>query len=266
MTALACLAQQERRAPCHHIFTEINKVGQELTKGQLFWSATIQRKHVTAEIGLHRSKAVKLVHHDFGCRIALQLDHYPHAITVRFVLYVRNPVDLLLAHLFRDFFDHGGFIHLIANLVDDDRKAVLANFLDPGLGTHDYTAAPLKIGFARAGSAQHDAAGREVRAGNIFDQLFRRQVGVFDQGLAGIDYFAQIMRRDIRRHTHGNTTCTVDQHVRETCRQNSGFAFLAIVVVDEVDGFLVQIAGHERRDLVQARFRIAHGRSAIAVH
>ena len=266
VAAFTRLAQQIGSAAGDDIFAEIDEGCQELAQGQLFGPAAVERQHVTAEIGLHRGETVKLVHHHFGGGVALQLDHNPHAVAVRFILNMGDAVDLLLAHLLGDLFDHGGFIHLIANLVDDDGETVFANLFDTSLGPHDHTATPLKIGFARARTTQHDPAGGEVGAGDIFDQLFRGQIGVLDQGLTGVDHFAQVVRRDVGRHTNGDTARAIDQHIRETCRQNCRFAFFAIVVVDEINGFLVQIAGHEGRDLIKARFRITHRRSAIAVH
>ena len=266
VAAFTRFAKQISRAAGDNIFAEINERGQELAQGKLLWPPTVQRQHVTTEIGLHRCETIELVHHHFGGGIALQLDYDAHTVPVRFILNMGDAVDLFLAHLFGDFFDHRGLVHLIANLIDDDGKPVLANFFDTGLSPHNHAAAPLKVGFACTGPAQHDPACGEVGAGNIFNQLFRGQIGIFDQRLTGIDHFAQIVRRNVRRHTDGNTASTIDQHVWKTCRQNSRFAFFPIVVVDEIDGLLVQIAGHERRDLIKARFRITHGRSTIAVH
>ena len=52
------------------------------------------------------------------------------------------------------------------------------------------------------------------------------------------------MRRDVGGHADGDAGGAVDQQVREAGRQDGGFLVLAVVVVLEVDGFLVDVADH----------------------
>ena len=82
---------------------------------------------------------------------------------------------------------------------------------------------------------------------------------------AGVDDFAEIVRRDVGRHADGDAAGAVDQQVRELGRQNRRL-FLRIVVVGlEIDGVLVDIAEHFHRRFGQARFGIPVGRRRIAV-
>ena len=90
--------------------------------------------------------------------------------------------DLFIAGSFGDAFNHGGFIHLIWNFTDDNRKTVTADFFDGGFSAGHNAAATFEVCFAGAGAAQHNTTGWEVGAGNVFDQFFGREVGVFDQG------------------------------------------------------------------------------------
>ena len=49
-----------------------------------------------------------------------------------------------------------------------------------------------------------NAAGREIRPRHNFDQLGRRRLGPIQQQQAGVDQFADIVRRNGRRHAHGD--------------------------------------------------------------
>ena len=260
------LAQQVGGAPGHYILAEIDEGRQEAPQGQCFGPPAVEGEHVAAEIGLHRGEAEKLVHHHFGGGVALQLHHDAHAAAVGFVLHMGDAVDLLFAHLFRDLFDHRGFVHLIGNLVDDNGVAVLADLLHPGLGAHDDAAAPLKVGFARAGTAQHDPARGEIGAGDVFDQLFASQVRVFDQRQRGIDNLAEVMGRDVGGHADGNTARTVDQHVGIARGQNRRFTVLAVIVVLKIDGIAVDVFQQILRGLFHPHFGVAIGGGLVAIH
>ena len=126
---------------------------------------------LTPKVVCSGGEAVELVEHDVGHRVALQLDHDAIAVAVGLVAQVGDALDLLLAHQFGDALDHRRLVHLIGNLGDDDRLAVLAQLLDLDLAAHDDRAAAGVVGGADAGAAEDDAAGREIRARHDLDQL-----------------------------------------------------------------------------------------------
>jgi hypothetical protein len=152
------------------------KCGEEIAQRQLLGPAAVERQHVAAERGLHRREAEKLVEHHLGRRVALQFDHHAHADAVGFVGDVADALDLLLAHRVGDAFDHGRLVHLVGDLVDDDRVAVLAHLLDMGAGADDDRAAPLQIGLARARPAEDQRPGGKVGGRDVLHQLFAGQV------------------------------------------------------------------------------------------
>ncbi len=205
MAALSCFAQFKRCAACHDLFAECDEVGQEGAQGQLFRPSAVQGEHVRAERRLHRCKAEQLIQNDFSCCVTLQLDHDAHTDPVGFVLHVRNALDLLLAGQFGDLLDHRSFVHLIRDLINDDGVAIFADLFYACLCSDDDRAATFKIGFTRTRAAQNHPASREVRSRDIFDQLFGRQIGIFDQRQSGITDLAQIMGRDTRGHTNRDT-------------------------------------------------------------
>ena len=85
---------------------------------------------------------------------------------------MRHAFDAFVAHFGRNLLNHCSFVHLIRDLFDDNSPTVFAQLFKAGFGPVDNAATTFKISFTRAGAAQHDAPCREVRTGDIFDQLF----------------------------------------------------------------------------------------------
>ena len=226
----------------------------------------MQGQHVAAESLLQRREAVKLIQHHVGGRVALQFDDDADAVAVALVLHMVQAFDLFLPHQFADATDQVFLVHLIGDLVDDDRVAVLTDLLHPRLGAHDDGSAPLVIRFARAGAAEDIGAGREIGRRDVLHQVGDLKVRVLDQRQRRIDHFAEVMRGNVRRHANGDAARAVDEDVRETRGQDGRFAVLAVIVVLKVDRVLLDILKKRRGGFVHADFGIAHGGGRIAVH
>ena len=210
--------------------------------------------------------AVKLVEHHVRHGVALDLDDDAHAVAVGFVAQVGDALDLLLAHELRDLLDQRRLVHLIRDLGDDDRLALLADLLHLGLGPHDDGAAARGVGRLHASAAEDHAAGREVRTGNDLDQLFGRDVGILHEGQATVDDLAQVVGRHVGGHADRDAAGAVDEEVREPGGQNRRFVLRLVVVRVEVDRVLVDILEQRHRRAGEAGLGIAHGRRRVAVH
>jgi hypothetical protein len=99
----------------------------------------------------------------------------------------------------------------------------------------------------------------------MLHDLRQRDRRIVDQRHAAIDDFGEIVRRDVGRHADGDAARAVDQQVREPRRQDGRFMFGAVIIVLEIDSFLVDVFQQFVRDLFQTRFRVAHRRGRIAV-
>ena len=117
------------------------------------------------------------------------------------------------------------------------------HLFDLGGRPHADRAAAGAIGVDDAGSSEDRAARREVGALDELHEVVGRGVGIVDQVDDGVDDLAEVVRRDVRGHADRDALAAVDQQVREAGRQHLGALELARVVVDEVDGVLVD-AGH----------------------
>ena len=81
----------------------------------------------------------------------------------------------------------------------------------------------------------------------------------------GRDDFAEVVRRDVGRHAHGNARSAVDQQIGHTCRQHHRLLQAAVEVVDEIDGIFVDIHQHFLSNAAEAGFGVAHRRRGIAI-
>ena len=95
--ALLGAAQLVLRAANDDLALVIDVVPEHLAQRQRARDVVDQRDHVHAERRLQRRVLVELVEHDLRDRVALELDHDPHAATVGLVAQVADLRDLLLA-------------------------------------------------------------------------------------------------------------------------------------------------------------------------
>ena len=88
---------------------------------------------------------------------------------------------------------------------------------------------------------------------------------VVDQRDAGVDHFAEIVRRDIGRHPDRDTAGAVDQQIGEARRQDDRLFLRAVVIGLVVDGVFVDVFEQRHRGPGEPRFRVPHGCGRIAV-
>ena len=265
MGAVAGLVEQELGAARHDLFAEGDEQRQQILQVHHLRPARIQRQDIGSKIRLQRREAIELVQHDIRHRLALQFDHDTKAIAVGFVAQIGDALDLLLAHQFGDALDHGGLVHLVGNFRDDDGFAVLADGVDRHLAAHHDRAAAEMIGRADALAPKDDAAGREIRPGDDGDEVVDAERGIVDQRDAGVDHFAEVVRRDIGGHADGDAAGAVDQQVRKLRRQNRRFSLGIVIVRLEINGVLINIGENRERRSSETRFRISICRRRIAI-
>jgi len=127
------------------------------------------------------------------------------------------------------------------------------------------TAAPGAISLANAGRAVDDGSGREIGARDVLHQRLEVERRVVDQRDAGVDHFAQVMRRDIGRHADRDATRSVDEQVRDARRQHRRLTLLAVVVRHEIDRFHVDVGEQFAGNAVEAALGITHRSRGIAI-
>ena len=232
---------------------------------EAFGPPAVNRQHVGAERRLQIRELVEVVQHDIGDSIALQLDDDANAFAVALVPKVRDAFYSLVAHQIGDLFDQHALVHLIGNFGDDQRFAILADVLGFDARSHDDRAARLVVGEQNAAAPEYHRSCREIRPRDDLAQFVDGDFRVVEIGDAGIDHFAEIMRRNVGCHADRDTARTVDEQVWKLGWQHRRLEQPVVVVRFEIDRLVVEIVEQRHRDLGQARFRVALGGGRIAV-
>ena len=94
---------------------------------------------------------------------------------------------------------------LIEKIVENQAQAIIPAFLDGISGTHDHAPLASGIGFFQVIPHHNFRARREIRPLNKLHEVFRRRILVFDKRRSRVQYFSDIVRRNVRGHTDGNT-------------------------------------------------------------
>src|SRR5258707_7462238 len=206
-----------------------------------------------AERFLHLRVFEKIVQDELRLFTALQLDDDAHAFARGFIAHVGDAFELFRLHQFGNALDQPRFVHLVRNFGDDDAFAVFSGLFDGGFGAHDEAAAARFVSGFDAFTARDVRSGREIRSRHNLHHFFQRRVWFFDQQNGGVHDLPQIVRWDVRGHTDGDATRTIDEQIRDARRQHHGFFARLIEVWNEIDGFFFQVGENIFRNFRQAR-------------
>ena len=258
-------AQIMNAAPRDHIAAVIKEMLQHLLQVQKLRAPSAQRHHIDAEAGLQRRAAVQIIQHDFGAGVAAQFHHHPGAVLVGLVTDLLDSGNFLLAGQQGDLLHAAGLVHAVGQFRDHDGIASRP-FLDFRPGPELNRSAAGAVGLDHAGFTHNLRGGGEVRSGQVLHQRVNADIGLVAQGQRRVNDLAQVMRRNVGGHAHGDARGAVHQQIGKPGRQHGGFLLRSVVVIDEVHRLAVDIGKHERSDRRHADFGVAHGRRRIAIH
>jgi hypothetical protein len=209
---------------------------------------------------------VELVEHHGRDRVALELHHEPHAVAVGLVAHRADPLDPLLQHQLDDLLVEPRLVHLVGDLVDDERGLAGGRLLlDDDASPHHDAAAAGRVRLAKAGDAVDVAAGREVGPLDVLEELVDRGVGILRQDLDRRADLAQVVRRHVGRHADRDAARPVHQQVRDPRRQDRRLLELVVEIGLEVDRVLLDVVERRDRDARHPRFGIPVRGRRIAV-
>ena len=271
MVAFFGLAQQVTGSALNRLDPEVEEDLEHLAQGEQHRLAVHQRQHVGTEIALQWRELEQVVQHHLGIGIPAQFDDDPHAVAVGFVANVGNPLELLVVHQLGNALDQRGLVGLIGQLRDDHSVAIGAPLgldrLNRGHAAHrDGTAAGF-VHLPNPAPPQDLTAGGEVRSLDDGGQLTIADFGVGDQREQAINQLGEVVGRNVGGHAHRDPRRAIQQQLRDARRHHRWFLLGAIEVVDEIDGFaldvLQQAVGRQRP---QPRFGVSHGGRRIVIH
>ena len=151
--------------------------------------------------------------------------------------------------------------------MDDDGVFALRLICDDlGLGPHVDATPTCAIGLHNPCTPIDLRAGGEIRAGDVLHELIHVDIWVLQRRQTARDHFAQIVGWDVGGHSHCNPRRSVDQKIGHPGGQHRRYLLGAVVVVDKVDCFLVQVCEQGMGNFGHANFGVTHGGGRVAVY
>ncbi len=227
----------------------------------------MQGHHVDAEHALHRCLLVEIVQHDVADFAFTQLDYDAHAVFIGLIAQLTDAFDTLVAHELCDFLDQACFVDLVRQLRNDDCLTPLfAELLDLRARPNIDTAASRAICRIDSRGAVNDACGREIGPRKVFHQSGYIDRRIVDQDQRRGDHLIEIMRRYIRCHSNRDARGAIDEKVWQPRGHDRRLFFRSIVVLDEIDRFLVDVCKQLVRNPRHSHLGVTHRRRRISVN
>ena len=258
------LVELELRAAGDHLEAVVHVAAEEVLQVHDARAALVDREHVRAERRLQLGVPVEFVEDDLAHGVALEL-HDDADILGGLVADVRDALDDLLLHEVGHVLDHLGLVDHVGNLGDHDPLAVALPLLDLGAAAHADLPPSELVHRADAVHAADHRAGGEVGALHELHEVIDRAVAVVDVVRDAVAELAEVVRRDVRRHAHGDALRAVQQQVRELRRQDGRLGERLVEVRHHVHGVLFEVREHFLGGLLHAHLGVAHGGGAVAV-
>ena len=264
MQALKHFLQTMVQTTAHRIAAEGQPFGEDLQ--QVFHRrTTVQTNHVQVDAVafFQIGSGEQVVHHLLHVHaVRARHDHQTGRVfVVRFVAQVVHHRQLFIAHLGGNLLQHLRTGHLVRQR-GDHHGAIL--FIPHRAHAHGATA--VLVDFADFRTRGDDLGfGRIVRPLHDLQQIVQRGFWLLNQGDGRFRHFTQVVRRNVRRHAHGDTGRAVQQDVRQTRRQHFRLLHRTVEVWHPVDRPLPQLAQQHFGIFRQAGFGITHCRKGFRI-
>ncbi len=189
-------------------------------------------------------------------------DHQAGGIlVVRLVTQVLDPGQLPGAHLGGDLLQDTRSGNLVGQGGDHHVALLL---LPAGAGAHAATAALVDL--EQIGGWRDDLGlGGIVGPGNMLVQLLQRGLRRLEEPDAGAGHLAQVVRRNIGGHAHGDAGGAIEQYVGQACRQQAGLLQGAVEIGHPFHGALAQLTEKHPGIGGEARLGVAHGGERLGI-
>ena len=265
MRALFGFGQVEGGSSRHHFFPVVDEAVQALLQADRPGLAVFDGDQYGAEGHLQLRVFVELVQNHVGYFAALQFHHDTDAFLAGFVPKVGDAGDLLVIDQFGDRGHEVRFVDGVGYLGDDDVVFAHLPGLDARRAPDLQSAAARLVHVDYFAVAADDAAGREVRPGQDGHKFLQRDFRILDEHDKRVAKFAQVVGRNVGRHTDRDAARAVQKKLRDFRRQNRRFRHGLVEVRHEIDGVLVDVSQHFLSQGRHAALGVAVGRRGVAV-
>ena len=138
--------------------------------------------------------------------------------------------------------------------------------VDSRLGAHPQPSAPGGVSLDYAVHTIDSAACREIGTLDVVHKLRHRALRIVHAENRRVNYLAEVVRRNVCRHTDGNSDSTVHKKVREPRRQHRRLLARVVKVPVHPDNVLFKVAHHLVGKTRQSCLGVTVSRSRVAVN
>ena len=189
-----------------------------------------QRQHDDPKRPLHGSALIQIGENFIRIGVFRELNYNPHSLAVAFVSQVGDTIKFSRTHQVSDTLNQGSLVGHVGKFSDDDALTAAIHGLYTGTRLHRNTTAASAVSMCQTvftQPAEDDSACRKIWTLDKFHQSVHRNivnlVPVIEHMSEGVDYFDQVMRRDVSGHADSNTCGAVDQQIWQGSRKDGGF-------------------------------------------
>ena len=164
--------------------------------------------------------------------------------------------------------DHLRLIYAVRDL-GNDYFLTPGLFIDDHLGfaAHSHLPAPEFVHRGNSVAAADCSPSREIGTFYKLHQIVNcAGIAVLDVVIDAVAKLAEVMRRNIRRHTDGNAGRAVEKKVGKAPGKNDRLFQSLVEVGHHIDRIFFKVAQKLLRNLLHAHFRVTHGGRRVAVN
>ena len=166
---------------------------------------------------------IELIKDHIGIDIFSKFDIDPHTFPAGFITNIGDTVNLFLFDHIRNLLDQAGFIDHIGKFCYHDAVFAVWHGFNIADSTNADLATASPIGLIDPCGAKHFCSRRKIRTLYNREHFFDHSLFVFDLIVDDLNHcinnLSQVVRGNVRRHTHGNSCGTIGQEIRITGRQ-----------------------------------------------
>ena len=208
-----------------------------------------------------------MIEHHLRVCVAFKFDNHTHTVTVAFLAQIGNSFETFFLNLIGNVFDQLTFVYLVGKFgYYNSRAVVLAVLFELGAGADYYLSSAGCVRLTDTSSAHNNSFCREIRTFDVLHKVLEGSFGVVENTHACVDYFAEIVRRNIGCHTDGYTRRSVYQKVGESRRKHERLLSRFVEVGNPVNRVFLYIAQHFVAYFAHTRFGVTISGRRVAVH
>ena len=264
--SLLRLFEVELRAADDDVLLVRDVIFEDLLEIEYARHAVHEREQNDGVVHLQTGLLEQRVEHDLRIVILLDVDDYAHARAVGLLADVRDAFEPLVLDLVGDVLDELRLVDLIGDLCDDDAALAVRELLYLRARANDRRPSARAVRLAYCGAPQHESRRGIVGRGDVLHEVVHFEFGIAHERDDRVYYFAEVVGRNGRRHTHRYAVRTVDEKVGKARGKHDGLFARVVEVGIEVHRALVNVADHLQRDPGKTRFGVTVRRGGIAVH